>query len=287
LTPTSTPSSSFKPSVYPTIIPSTTPSSSLQPSGHPSLRPSTSSRPSISETPTSSLSSYPSVSDGPSQVPTSSYDIRRQALGPCLGDYRDPLIGAVVNLYKTVNCRGRGSCTYEFFASTITDRDGYYEFTNIPNERYKTEIMYPAECNIGRRQLLKDSSPSLHQNELLNYIIEDEHSHAMNEDKHAYVANGERCEESETNLLDTTYETLRLCCAVEVYWDVDGCVSRSHHHIDHGDSTAPRYYATYIKGQLCGKKLSFDTWETAYHTLEECCEENFYFDSEECLKSKN
>merc|ERR1711862_129083 len=76
-------------------------------------------------------------------------------------------------------------------------------------------------------------------------------------------------------------------CAVEVYWDVDGCVSRSHHHIDHGDSTAPRYYATYIKGQLCGKKLSFDTWETAYHTLEECCEENFYFDIEECLKSKN
>jgi len=251
------------------------------------LRPSTSLRPSISGMPTSSPSSYPSISDGPSQVPTSSYDIRRQALGPCLGDYRDPLIGVVVNLYKTVNCRGRGSCTYEFFASTTTDENGYYEFTNIPNERYKTEIMYPPECNIGRRKLFEDSDSNFHHNEL-NYMINaDVHPNPLNEEEHAFVANGERCEESETNSLDTTYVTLSLCCAVEVYWDVEGCVSRSHHHIDHGDTTAPRYYATYLKGQLCGSKKSFDSWESSYDSLEQCCEEMFFFDLDECLESKS
>jgi len=227
--------------------------------------------------PTSPPSSYPSVSDRPSRVPTSSYVIRRQALGPCLGDYRDPLVGVVVNLYRTVGCRGRGSCTYEFFASTTTDENGYYEFTNIPNERYKTEIMYPAECITGRRQLLEDSSLNFHQNEL---------DDVMNtvEVEHTYVANGERCEESETTSLDTIYETLSLCCAVEVYWDVEGCVSRSYHHIDHSDTTAPRYYATYIKGQLCSSKNSFDSWETSYDSLERCCEEVFFFDLDECLK---
>lgn len=57
---------------------------------------------------------------------------------------------------------------------------------------------------------------------------------------------------------------------------------------DHSTFTeTPRFYPTYISGELCNSKTSFDSWEESYGTLRECCEAFFSWDFEACCSSLN
>lgn len=49
----------------------------------------------------------------------------------------------------------------------------------------------------------------------------------------------------------------------------------------------PHFYPTYIAGELCHSKTSFDSWEESYGTLKECCETFFSWDFEACCNSLN
>jgi len=49
----------------------------------------------------------------------------------------------------------------------------------------------------------------------------------------------------------------------------------------------PRFYPTYISGQLCHSKTMFDDWEESFETLKECCESFFSWDFEACCSSLN
>ena len=48
---------------------------------------------------------------------------------------------------------------------------------------------------------------------------------------------------------------------------------------------SPRFHPTFINGQLCHSKISFDSWEASYETLEECCKAHFSWDYEACCRS--
>lgn len=47
----------------------------------------------------------------------------------------------------------------------------------------------------------------------------------------------------------------------------------------------PRFYPTYLAGELCHSKTSFESWEESYETLRECCEAVFSWDFEACCSS--
>ncbi|KAL7536874.1 hypothetical protein ACHAXR_007451 [Thalassiosira sp. AJA248-18] len=49
----------------------------------------------------------------------------------------------------------------------------------------------------------------------------------------------------------------------------------------------PRFYPTYISGQLCHSKTLFDSWEESFGTLKECCESFFSWDYDVCCSSLN
>ncbi|KAL7532400.1 hypothetical protein ACHAXR_004605 [Thalassiosira sp. AJA248-18] len=46
-----------------------------------------------------------------------------------------------------------------------------------------------------------------------------------------------------------------------------------------------RYYPTYTEGELCSSRSSsaFESWETSYASLEDCCEVAFSWDYDACL----
>ena len=101
-----------------------------------------------------------------------------------------------------------------------------------------------------------------------------------------FFAIGEKCELAKPEALlrpsalgTPHYESLFECCAAEFFYDMDKCMSPA----KDGQSM---FYATYIKGSLCSTKTEFESWETSFGTLEECCNEVFYFDKEECMKSR-
>ena len=51
-------------------------------------------------------------------------------------------------------------------------------------------------------------------------------------------------------------------------------------------SHANRFYPTFVSGQLCQSKNSFDSWEVSYETLKECCSTHFFWDYEGCCKAE-
>mmetsp|Transcript_24735 Transcript_24735/g.44427 ORF Transcript_24735/g.44427 Transcript_24735/m.44427 type:complete len:105 (+) Transcript_24735:42-356(+) len=51
-------------------------------------------------------------------------------------------------------------------------------------------------------------------------------------------------------------------------------------------TTQRKYYATWNPTKLCSTKSTFDAWENSYASLEECCEEVFGWDYEDCIKSE-
>ena len=53
-------------------------------------------------------------------------------------------------------------------------------------------------------------------------------------------------------------------------------------------SRSSRYYATYTDGESCSIKSSseFNSWETHYDTLDECCAKAFGWDYDACMNVK-
>jgi len=53
-------------------------------------------------------------------------------------------------------------------------------------------------------------------------------------------------------------------------------------------SQSNRFYPTFVSGQLCRSKYSFDidSWEESYETLKECCKTHFFWDYEACCKTE-
>ena len=80
---------------------------------------------------------------------------------------------------------------------------------------------------------------------------------------------------------------------------MEGCIARSHVadfqplteeevlSLEYSSvvSDVPRFYPTFISGQLCHSKKSFDAWEESHDTLKECCQTHFSWDYEECMKN--
>lgn len=106
---------------------------------------------------------------------------------------------------------------------------------------------------------------------------------------------------------EAAYDTLQECCAANFNWQLDQCCSDGG---GCGGSITPssttvatsattsaansvvittvaplRYYASWTSGQLCSAKATFDTWETSYFSLKECCTEKFNYSYEACCQS--
>lgn len=99
-----------------------------------------------------------------------------------------------------------------------------------------------------------------------------------------------------------SFDSLLECCVNEFWYAIESCLSESTRSTDApaaatDDGYEPllqdsltstdgkRFYPTYIPGQLCHSKQTFDSWEEHYGTLRECCEERFSWDIEECCNS--
>jgi len=239
------------------------PTTSSEPTSHPSLRPSVSNLPSVSIAPSQAgafPSSQPSGSAAPSSDPTGSYNVRKRAKCDSFGDEDDYLPGVVVIAFKVVYSE------WIEVRRTVTDVDGYYEFNGLDSPMRDNRYIFIIE---DRDLYCGGTSRRLDTHEL----------------KDMFVSSGEKCELAKPEVLlnpSTSdvphYESLFECCAAEFFYDMDKCMSPA----KDGQSM---FYATYIKGSLCSSKTEFEPWETSFETLEECCNEVFYFDKEECMKS--
>jgi len=207
--------------------------------------------------------------------------IRRQAFNPCESGLV-PLVGAPVFLYQ--------QGLEEAYRRTITDADGWYEFTGLPWDRYETEVDYP-ECS-GRRDLTDTDHVVSNSNE--------------NQDTSTrFYKAGDICDSklvSEKDAVPTVdsphFDALVECCANEFWHDMEGCVARSRvaalvatedeatmAEYSVITSDKPRFYATYVYGQLCHSKTLFDSWEKSHVTLKECCHAHFSWDYDACCRS--
>lgn len=238
------------------------PTTSAEPTSHPSLRPSVSNKPSVSIAPSEAgafPSSQPSGSVAPSADPTGSYNVRQRAKCENYGDENDYLPDVVIIAYRVVYSE------WTEVGRIVADADGYYEFNGLDSPTRDNRYIFVIEdrdlyCGgIARR---------------------------LDELKDLFFLSGEKCELAKPEALLSPsasdaphYESLFECCAAEFFYDMDKCMSPA-------KDGQFMFYATYIKGSLCSTKTEFESWETSFETLEECCNEVFYFDKEECMKSR-
>jgi hypothetical protein len=87
---------------------------------------------------------------------------------------------------------------------------------------------------------------------------------------------------------ETPYDSLLECCDAHFNWKLDECcaegggcdgVSNTDPSFTPDSPPVELYYATWTSGSLCDKKNenSFDSWETPYTTLKDCCQ--MYYDT--------
>jgi hypothetical protein len=105
-------------------------------------------------------------------------------------------------------------------------------------------------------------------------------------DSHFFHKNGDTCnamtpEDQEISSL--IFASIDECCANMFWFDMAGCVSRSQ---SKPLPTIPRFYPTWVRGELCSSKEVFDDWEDSYATLQECCESHFSWDMSACCSTK-
>ena len=279
----------------PSNVISMQPSMSKSPSSMPSILPSTSSKPSLrgvpvptsmpSSTPSTTSSNLPSNQPSKpttvlnengilSEAPTvTGMVIQRQAFDPCASGVV-PLQDATVLLYQ--------SGSTEVFRQTTTDSDGWYEFRGLPMSRYDVEIDFP-DCS--SRRGLKEK-------------IEQQHIKLFRESGD-FCASFDDDERRSSDGFTTHFSSLDECCANIFWYDMEGCIARSHVadfqplteeevlSLEYSSvvSDVPRFYPTFISGQLCHSKTSFDAWEESHDTLKECCQTHFSWDYEECMKN--
>jgi hypothetical protein len=104
---------------------------------------------------------------------------------------------------------------------------------------------------------------------------------------YAYRKLGDACKE--VSLMDQPnavllFTSMDECCANMFWFDLKGCIARSQ---IKPAPTIYRFYPTWIRGQLCSAKETFDDWEDSYSSLEECCESHFSWDYSACCGSRN
>ena len=177
-----------------------------------------------------------------------------------------------------------------------TDIDGFYRFEDLPPGRYSVYVAYPS-CSptvgpskspsvypsASPSKLPSVSSPGSNARDLLTAVSYSSGEKHM----HVYRKLGDTCKE--VPLMDQPDEILLFtsmdeCCANMFWFDLRGCIERSQ------TDPAPiryRFYPTWIRGQLCGAKETFDDWEDSYVSLEECCESHFSWDFSACCGSRN
>ena len=272
-----------RPSLYRDGLPSSSPS--MSPSTPPSNTPSEvpTAIPTSSPFERGQLDQNPSV---PTSVPTSSapttFDgtIRGCVADPCDSSGDSFLVGAIVNLYV-------GSSVLD---ETLTDENGCYEFTGLTRDRSFYDIVVDyGDC--GRRDLTNEES------------VTDEHVklfYKVDDYCDSIVVDGDA-----GGLAD--FDTLDECCATSFWYDMEGCLERSRiaefqpltafdgklslvsvlAEFQPIHTDVPRFYPTYISGQLCHSKSSFDSWEQSHETLKDCCEALFSWDYDACCNSSN
>lgn len=199
---------------------------------------------------------------------------------PCDSSGDSFLVGAIVNLYV-------GSSVLD---ETLTDENGCYEFTGLTRDRSFYDIVVDyGDC--GRRDLTNEES------------VTDEHVklfYKVDDYCDSIVVDGDA-----GGLAD--FDTLDECCATSFWYDMEGCLERSRiaefqpltafdgklslvsvlAEFQPIHTDVPRFYPTYISGQLCHSKSSFDSWEQSHETLQDCCEAHFSWDYDACCNSSN
>lgn len=231
--PSSVPTISTKPTGYwdrphlqqslPSESPSIQPTSSINLSVEPSSLPSQSQQPSdaasglpsLSKPPTDQPSSTPGVLD-PTSPPTEGLVIQGREFNPC-EESQVVLVGATVTLFSVLG---------QQIDQTITDSEGRWEFTGLPQGRYFTITDYP-EC---RRVLERVGSLNPGKIYLSDSLFE--------EQTIKFFKTGEMCH-SRISLGDwdvlsnegwnevALFDTLDECCANMFWHDIKGCLSRS------------------------------------------------------------
>lgn len=229
-------------------------------------------------------SAYPSTSpsSNPSASPTSSPTIvvtnRLPITDDCApGDL--PLANVTVYLY--------GGPTV---LSTVTDSEGFYRFENLlPGPRYSVYIATPTCTPTPSPSIVQSDQPSVSPSggstttrALL--MVSDS---LTKSGAQVYHKKGNACEaipHSDQLLSSLVFDSLEECCANTFWFDMDGCMSRSQ---SEQQPVIPRFYPTWIRGELCNSKEVFDDWEDSYLTLKECCESHFSWDMLACCSSSN
>jgi len=259
--PSSVPTISIKPTGYwdrphlqqslPSESPSIQPTSSINPSvEHSSL-------PSQSDKPSEAPSGVPSLSKLPTDQPSSTQAVLDPTSPPSEGlviqgrEFNPCEESQVVLVGATVSLF---SVLGQQIDQTITDSEGRWEFVGLPQGRYFTITDYP-EC---RRVLEEVGSLNPEEINLSDSLFEEQ-----------------------------TIKFFNLPLTATSSHNVD------HHHQDDKplqysttSSQMPRFYPTFVLGQLCNSKISFDSWEESYGSLEECCTTHFSWNYEACCKSK-
>lgn len=125
-----------------------------------------------------------------------------------------------------------------------------------------------------------------------------------------YAKDGEQCvARTAFATWETPYDSLQECCQTNFNWKYDACCdggggcndlssdpnNNNNDSDSNPNSTGPtpvssptKYYANWIKGQLCDAKPAneFQSWELPYSTLDECCNEKFSYDMDGCCASQ-
>jgi hypothetical protein len=155
----------------------------------------------------------------------------------------------------------------------FTDSQGFYWFNDLPPGRYAVDVVYPT-CT----RLLSSITG-------VDLIADDTSS---NTESNVYRKRGDVCEElspGDQHIGVMIFESLDECCANMFWFDMDGCMSRSQDATPSFD--VPRFFPTWIGGQLCNSKHSFESWEESYLTLKECCEAHFLWEYSACCASSD
>ena len=225
LRPTAMHSESPSVSHFPSTNPSSFPSSSLKPSITLSAKPSASHAPSSNPSLKPSQSQMPSTN--PSSSPTDGFVFDGRVFHPCYVDSDVPLAGATIFLHGINGV---------IIAETTTDETGYYAFLGFPKSRYSISVQDPPTCRRLSNSLADVGSRS--QSGLFDYIptgnverLEEEEANIK------FYEKGDACDTKipgdwNATISDdwagiTLFDTLDECCANMLWYDMEGCFSRS------------------------------------------------------------
>lgn len=85
----------------------------------------------------------------------------------------------------------------------------------------------------------------------------------------------------------SSFTTKKLLLPLTIISDksADDSETTSHHTVT--SSNVPNLYQTWISGQLCNSKTSFDSWKESFAALAECCKAHYSWEYSACCNSYN